>query len=79
LTSSTHAFVQAILHYESNTFSAQGEQMTLQKAEMIAATMIQEYIWKINGTPVGAIGGRTVKIELDHVNYFLEKVRLSKN
>lgn len=53
--------------------------MTLQKAEMIAATMIQEYIWKINGTPVGAIGGRTVKIELDHVNYFLEKVRLSKN
>jgi hypothetical protein len=75
LSSSVSALVQAILHYESKTFSAEGEQMTLQKAEMIAGHMMQEYICKLNGTPVGAIGGRAIGIELDQVNSFLAEVR----
>lgn len=74
LSASIQALVQGILLYESDTFSASNENLNLQKAEMMAALMIQEHLFSLNGMPM-SLDGNNVGYAMDMVEQFLEDNR----
>jgi hypothetical protein len=65
------SLVNGIVTYESDTFSASESCLNLQKAEMMAAHLIREYLFAEDGEPMGSIDGASIGYAMDAVDAFL--------